>query len=265
MPFDELRDGEGHVYQAGNKDCPAVGSFGKGAYLLHASPGGVTALVGLEPGLSYEIQGTEARLGLRFEGGQIPEGAALNARIGYLAGAQCRTFDDLRHYLSMMSAPLPGMTLMRGKLLAMDSLAMRLDADRGAIELKLPPRDLHARLPVVIANAQPNWDLWLLDKTLPAPNWRQLPKVGDTAYAALPTDAAQDLFIGNPVVADRDELQISLCNLLPGQWLVTLHNPTDKEIKAKVHGAVEWTAFKLAAKEYTVPAGASVDVEVKRE
>jgi len=76
---------------------------------------------------------------------------------------------------------------------------------------------------------------------------------------------AQDLFLGPPVVADRDELQISLCNLLPGQWLVTLHNPTDNEVKAKVRSSAGWSAFTLPPTDCTVPAGSSVDITVKGE
>ncbi len=263
MPFDELRDGGGHIFAAGDKTCPPVGSFGKGAYLMKASPGGPVALVSLDAGLSYEIQGNVARIGLCVEGDQIAADTALKARLGYLGGAESRTIADLRRYLTTMSAPLQGVSLAEGKLLAMDSIAMRLDAGRGAVELKLPALDLNARMPVVIANAHPNRDYWLLDKAQPAPNWRQLPKVGDTVYASLPNATAQNLFLGCPVAVDNDELRVSLCSQLPGQWLVTLHNSTDKSITARVRSVPGWTAFKLAEKEYTVPAGSSVDVEAK--
>lgn len=262
LPFTELRDGEGKIYTVDSKDIPPVGSFGKGAYVLQPDDGGVTAVVSLDDNLRYEIVGKTIRLGLQVKGTELPLGTELNMRLGYLGGAQSRTIADLRRYLSLMSAPLPGVKITSGKLTLMDGLSMHLDAARTAVEMKIAPLNLGGRLPVVIENAQPNWDVWLLDRSQQQPNWRQLPKVGATAYASLPSDVAQDLFIGHPVVADHDEVQISICNLLPGKWLVTLHNPTDKEIKTTVHNQPNWPAFTLSAKEYTLAAGSSVDIEV---
>ncbi|MCC6227516.1 MAG: hypothetical protein IT195_14075, partial [Microthrixaceae bacterium] len=262
VPFTELRDGGGKVFAAGTTDIPPVGSFAKGAYILKADDGGVTAVVSLDDKLRYELAGKELRLGLPISGGTITNGAELNMRLGYIGGAQNRTLADLRRYIAALSAPLQGVELVRGKVVAMDGLAMHLDVARSAIEMKIAPLNLGGRLPVVLENAHPNWDTWLLDRATAAPNWRQIPKVDATAYASLPGDAAQDLFIGHPVVADRDELQISLCNLLPGQWLVSLHNPTDREVKANVRSQPAWTPFTLAAKDYTVPAGSSVDIPV---
>jgi len=139
---------------------------------------------------------------------------------------------------------------------------MHLDAGKAAVEMTIAPLTLHGRLPLVVENAQPNWDVWLLDRAMKQPNWRQLPKVGATVYASLPSDVRQNLFIGPPVMAESGDLSISLCNVLPGKWLVTLHNPTDTAINTKVWSAPGWSAFKLAKKAYTVPAGSSVDIPV---
>jgi hypothetical protein len=263
MPFTELRDGAGKVYAAGSKDLPPVGSFGKGAYVLQPEAGGVTALVSLDDNLRYEVVGgNNVRLGLQVDSGKIPQGMELNMRLGYIGGAEGRTLADLRHYLALMSAPLPGVQLTGGKLALMDGIAMHVDAGKAAVEMKIAPLDLQGRLQLVLENEQPNWDVWLLDRARKQPNWRQIPKVGATAYASLPSEVRQDLFIGPPVLADRDEVHLSLCNLLPGQWLVTLHNPTDNEIKANVWSAPGWSAFTLAKKQYAVPAGSSVDIPV---
>jgi len=265
VPFTELRDGTGKVYAAGSKDLPAIGSFGKGAYLLQPDDGGVTGVVSLDDNLRYEIAGKEARIGLQMPGAEIPKGTELNIRVGYLGGAQSRTIADLRQYIAMMSAPLPAVRLQQGKLLRMDGIAMHLATAEGTIAMQLTPFKLGGYLPVVIEDAKPNWDVWLLDRARKQPNWRQLPKVDGTVYASLPSDVAQQLFLGHPVVADQDALQISLCNLLPGQWLVSLHNPTEKAITANVHSSAAWTAFKLPAKQYIVPAGSSIDIPVKGE
>ena len=265
LPFTELRDGEGKVYAAGSKDLPPVGSFKTGAYVLQPDDGGVTAVLSLDDNLRYEIAGKDIRIGLQMPGHEIPPGTELNIRLGYVGGAQSRTLDDLRHYIAMMSKPLPGVKITRGKLALMDGLSMHLDAARESVEMKISPLNLDGYLPVVIENTQPNWDIWLLDRSRNKPNWRQIPKVDATAYASLPSNVAQQLFIGPPVVATSDDLHISLCNLLPGQWLVSLHNPTDQAIKATVRSLPNWSVFKLPAKEYTVPAGSSVDIPVKGE
>ncbi len=264
LPFSELRDGDGKVYSAGARDIPPVGSFAKGAYALLKDEGGELAVFSLDDNLRYEYVGNDQiRIGLQFKDKTLPAGTELNMKLGYLGGAQGRTLVDLRHYLTAMSAPLPEIKLTRGKLVLMDGIAMHLDINRTAAAMAVSPLHLYARLPLVLENAQPNWDVWLQDHALAEPNWRQLPKAGMTAYASLPGDVAQQLFLGHPVTADNDALQISLCNLLPGQWLVSLHNPTDRAISATVRSTAGWTAFKLPAKKYLVPAGASIDITIK--
>ena len=54
----------------------------------------------------------------------------------------------------------------------------------------------------------------------------------------------------------------TLCNLEPGKWLLTLHNPTEREIQTRVQTSPQWTVFKLAKQACTVPAGSSVDIEI---
>lgn len=265
IPFTELRDGTGKVYAAGDAGIPAVGSFGKGAYVMHAADGGVTAVVSFDDNLRYEIAGKDVRIGLQIAGGELAKGTDLNLRIGYVGGAQGRTLADLRRYLSTMRALPKGARIRHCKEIVMDGLAMHLGVAQADVEMKLVPFDLGGRLPLVLESVHPNWDVWLCDRTRKTPNWRQLPKVDTTAYASVPSDVAQDLFLGHPVVADRDELQISLCNLLPGQWLVTLHNPTDQAVTATVRSSQNWPVFTLPAKPYTVAAGSSVDIPVKAE
>jgi hypothetical protein len=146
-----------------------------------------------------------------------------------------------------------------------DGIAAHVDAHGVGADLRLNPMPIEAYLPVVIENAQRNWDVWLVDRTREEPNWRQLPKVAQTAYAILPCDTKRDYFLGHAILADPEtgkDLVISLCNLLPGKWLVSLHNPTDQPITTKVRSAPTWPVFKLDPREITVPAGASLDIPV---
>ena len=109
---------------------------------------------------------------------------------------------------------------------------------------------------------QPNWDAWVVDETLPAPNWRQVVKTEGTAYAVLPCDSAKHYFLGHPVMADNPAVKISLCNTLPGQWVITLHNPTDAAIQTRIQTTSGWTPFTLQPTTCTIPAGASVEIPV---
>ena len=87
--------------------------------------------------------------------------------------------------------------------------------------------------------------------------------VDGTAYAAVFADEAIDLFLGHPVIADRPELRISLCNTLPGKWLVSIHNPTERAITARVESAKAWTPFTLPARSCEIAAGSSLDLAVE--
>jgi hypothetical protein len=84
----------------------------------------------------------------------------------------------------------------------------------------------------------------------------------DTVYAAIPGDVELNHFLGHPVVADNPELVISLCNALPGQWLVTLHNPTEKGIQTTVRSVKAWAPFTLKPRRVAVAAGSSVDIRL---
>ncbi|OPZ80746.1 MAG: hypothetical protein BWY76_03261 [bacterium ADurb.Bin429] len=88
-------------------------------------------------------------------------------------------------------------------------------------------------------------------------------KDGATAYAALFADGKKDYFIGCPVQAGNPNLRIRLCNTLGKQWVVSLHNPTNVPIITDVWTAKNWPLFTLKKTAYTVPAGSSVEIEVK--
>jgi hypothetical protein len=263
LPFTELRDGNGNIYAAGATNIPNVGSFASGAYVLLKDDGGELAVYSMDDTLRYEYVGNnQIRIGLQCQDATLPAGTELHMKLGYLGGAQGRSLEDLRRYLTAMRAPLPAVKLTRGTLTRMDGIAMHVDIARTAAVMTVSPLKLYARLPLVLEHAQPNWDVWLLNAAQAQPNWRQLPKVGATAYASLPGDEQQQLFLGHPVTADRDDVCIALCNLLPGQWLVSLHNPTDRAITTTVRSTPGWTAFRLPARRYTLPAGSSIDIPV---
>ena len=144
-----------------------------------------------------------------------------------------------------------------------DSVALHFDAGGSEVEVRLPQLTLPAFLPATVEGLSPNWDAWLVDRRLGSPNSRALPKEGTTAYAALPCDTRGTVWMGHPVLADTPDLHIRVCHLLPREWLVSLHNPSDRPITSRLHTARGWPFFALKDREWTVPAGASVDIPIR--
>ena len=164
-------------------------------------------------------------------------------------------------YFDLLSGVIKGAEISAGEMRA-DHIAVRLDCKGAGADLRLPASGLPMFWPLVIENINENSGLWLLDRTRKAPNLRQLPVAEGTGYAVVPSDEPRDLFIGHPVVADVPEVVISICNLLPGRWQVTLHNPTDEPISTEIRSAPAWTPFTLPETEHTIPPGSSVDIVV---
>ena len=261
-PFSEFRDADGTTYQAAGTNMPVRGAFRRGAYALVSEVGGPAALISLDDDLVYRRTGNGLEIGLLASTNLKASGTALNAKIGYLGAPAGTDFEVFRSYLRFMGGPLKGIEVRPGRVQS-DGLALHIDGGRASVELRCGAQKLNSFLPVVLENLEANWDAWMIDRTRRVPNWRQLPKAGTRAYAALPCEARGRWFLGHPVLADQPAVVISLCNLAPGQWLVSLHNPTDGELTTRIRTAPGWDIFALPAEPYTIPGGASVDVPVR--
>ena len=256
--FAELRDGDGHVWKATDKDIPPTGSFKRGAYVLVNAVGGPGALVSMDDNLVYYLRGG-INIGLRPQGDVIAKGAEINGKIGYVGSPSDTDLAVLRNYITSMNGPLP----ITGAPVTGDGIAAHFDGKQTGVTFRFAPLKLYAFLSVVLEHMQPNWDVWVIDRTLKTPNWRQVVTAGETAYAVLPCDAKKDYFLGHPVLADSPALHISVCNTLPGHWQLTLHNPTDQPITTAVWSNKDWSAFRLKKTTVTVPAGDCVDMAIE--
>ncbi len=225
--------------------------------MLVEAPGGPAALYSLDDNLVYRRNGKEITIGLKPEETTLAPGAPITMKLGYLGAPSETDLEVLRNYFRTLSDP---QRVKATVPVSGDGIALHLDGTSGSANLRFDNLKLNAFLPVVMAGLPPNLDAWIVDRTLPAPNWRQIVKKDDVAYAVLPCDANKDYFIGCPVQADSRDLHLSLCNTLPGQWLITLHNPTDQDITTAVWTAKDWPCFSLPRKTYTIPAGSSVEV-----
>jgi hypothetical protein len=258
--FTEFRSADGKVYKAGDKDMPETGPFPAGADILIEEAGGVAGLVSMDDKLCYTTHsGGNIDIGLAREGETILKGTPINCKIGILGAPAETPLKNLHEYFQTMGKMPPNAQVRQGVARA-DHIAIRIDGAKTGADLTLPANiDLRTFWTLVVDNMNENWGVWLLDRTLPKPNWRQLPVVDKTAYAVVRSDTDKDLFLGHPVLADDEDLVISVCNL-PDRWQVTLHNPTDRNITTKVRSAKNWTPFTLAEEDVTVPAGSSTDV-----
>ena len=89
---------------------------------------------------------------------------------------------------------------------------------------------------------------------------RLVPVEKGVAYAALRDEESDcDLFIGHPFRSESRDLVLALSR--PGKWRLEVHNPTDREIRAKVESDPRCTAFSFS-KTLTVPAGTSEDFDL---
>ncbi|MHB9132423.1 MAG: hypothetical protein ACYDBB_15240 [Armatimonadota bacterium] len=261
--FTELRDADGTVYLASDlAKMPESGPFTAGSYLLVDSDGGPAGLVSLDDRLVYTRRGSEVSLGVRPDAAGLATGAKFDTRIGFVGSPAGTSLDTLRNFFASMQTLPKGAKIKAVSPHRTDAIALYLDGKGSGAEVTIPAVRLAANRAIVLEHMNNNWDVWLLDRKRQAPNWRQLPMVDGTAYAVVFADDPIDLFLGHPVTADNPNVKITLCNTLPGKWLISLHNPTAKEIRTKVTSAPAWTPFKLSAKSYTIPAGASVDIPI---
>jgi len=136
--------------------------------------------------------------------------------------------------------------LSRGKLVE-NYLALRVDAQGAAVEMKIPKAAMPGLVPAVVEGLCDNWSVQMLNKARPWPNHRALPIRDGRAYAELDlVDGDQDLFLGHPVVADSKDLKLTVSWESRGSWFIEAHNPTDKAIKAKLGTSPGWSEFAFA-------------------
>ncbi|HOF88657.1 MAG TPA: hypothetical protein PLZ36_11230, partial [Armatimonadota bacterium] len=259
--FTALRAADGTLYTAETlAQLPESGPFPTGAYLLIDSDGGPVGVVSLDETLVYTRKGNEIALGERPAAGGLAAGATFATRIGFVGSPAGTTLDTLHAFFAAMAA-LPKGAKSSAPSRA-DAIALTLDGKGRGAEVKIPAVPLKANRALVLEKMHDNWDVWLLDRARKAPNWRQLPMVDGTAYATVFADEPIDLFLGHPVIADHPAVKITLCNTLPGQWVVALHNPTEQAITTRVETQKAWTPFTLKRKAYTVPAGGMVEIRI---
>lgn len=92
---------------------------------------------------------------------------------------------------------------------------------------------------------------------------RLVPVEGGTAYVALRDEESDcSLFVGHPFVCTSKDLVLGLSKQIGRPWILEVHNPTDRPVRAKVSADPRCPAFAFA-RDLKVEAGASLDFELQ--
>jgi hypothetical protein len=116
---------------------------------------------------------------------------------------------------------------------------------------------LISALPITVNGLNENWSVLLYDRKLKKA--RPLGVFENKTWATVIVDGIRDIFIGNPVIADNQDLYLQLTQSGEKSWLLEVHNPTDKPIETTISGNKLFEPLKdLKLEKITVPAGSSV-------
>lgn len=252
---------EGKHFEARDPALSRTGNFPRGTYITIKGEGGWVALISLDDNLKYTIsgKGNIIHFGHSTSDKMLPADLAIKTKFGYLGAPAETSPDTFDRYFKFMAGDLASHAIKRGTIQS-DGHTLHIDAHRASVELTTQALDLDSYLPTRIENLEPQWETWLIDRSLPAPNWRPLPMLEDTAYAALPCDVARTYFIGHPVICDQPAIKITISNPTPDSWQVTLHNPTDQPITTVSKVSQGWDMFEVSSTPVTLQPGTSVDL-----
>lgn len=136
-------------------------------------------------------------------------------------------------------------------------LVLEIEAAGQGAAMTLPRADLPMAVPVVVSGLNENWPVFLVDQA--QARWRPLGVLEQRAYATLDTNAGDwNVFIGHPVTADESRLMLSLTQIAADQWMLEIHNPTDRAITSRVSRSRWFELIDWAGADVSLPAGASV-------
>ncbi|MHB9024709.1 MAG: hypothetical protein ACYC7E_11135 [Armatimonadota bacterium] len=98
------------------------------------------------------------------------------------------------------------------------------------------------------------------------PWFRFVSVVGDTAYFQEPIEAANTLWVGNIFVCDNPAVKLTV--VVDGQAddakpFIEAHNPTERPITATLRSPASTPVFGGATTQVTIPAGASIRLQVE--
>ena len=117
---------------------------------------------------------------------------------------------------------------------------------------------LISSLPITVEHLNGNWSAYLYDRTLKKA--RPLGQFEGKAWATVCLNGTDDLFIGQPVVADNPAVVIQVTQAGESNWSIELHNPTDQPIEMTARKNDFFDPFhdKTFSEKITLPPGSSI-------
>ena len=252
---------------------------------------GVGGVIALTPGIKYSYTKKWQSCFVEVPS-PVKPGTAVTWDVIFVTGNRSTTnsnalMEDVRVGMGVSGKPTLYDVLPRTGKVVDQRYFLTLEAEGCAFSgnvVKTTPKPLPIHLPVMVRGLNPRWDavIWYRGKTnLHTPDyycdrwgartWRWVigkyePKFDEIrpipvldrgiGYCQVDTDKQDpDVFIGNPLVCDHEEVFLSIIKVGKDKCTFELNNPTGKELSCIVRPAQGFTLVHRFEKRIVLPAG----------
>jgi len=258
---------------------------------------GGAGIVALDPGLRYRVvhippNSTRCELIVDPGAKELPAGHEVSYRFLAVWGPRFESVQS-NHFMEWVKAgfglqgePLyrvePVLGRVAGTRYVLDAVA-----EDGGFRARFGKAALPSDLPVRVAGLNDRWQagVWYVGKVrFKRPEWTfniyggMIAVLKDRTFedAFLPgpveagvgwfaldvEDSDREVYVGHPVVCDRDEAFLQLLDWRAGSAAIEVHNPTDAAVDCTVRNAKGFTLLGEFSRRVAVPAGESVTVQL---
>ena len=229
--------------------------------------------------LTYETKG--ANFWITSPKSLFKKGDKLSWRIMFAGGmpfSDNSLMEDIRHKMGLSGEPAYKVAPSVGSVES-TRLYLTLKAEDYGFRGTISRADLPVMLTVFVRGLNPKWSagLWYKGKNkLAVVEWPHKVVARDTedeiyrmgvmedggGYAQIDVEEKdRDVFLGNFYTSDNPDLWLTFVQD-PERVYVVAHNPTDKDIKAKIQSGPGFDLYGNFKKKVMVPAGSSIEVDI---
>lgn len=272
------------------------GRFVKGGYAAcYPHIGGLIGVIALEPGLKYSLwrrtDATVFLVGIGEPGQKVSEGEEFRYKYLMVFGKlgidpTDRDINWVWETMGLGGPPAYQIKPMIGEIVDTQYI-LKLRAKGGGFRGRISETHLPVDLPVMIEGLNERWDaaIWYNGKnSLYSPEYEwddwgingvdrkirvendqifRFPIRDGVGYVQIDTEIGdKDIFMGNLLVSDQPEVNLSVIDIKRGTCRFIVHNPTDKDIVCKVMPAKGFDLIPEFVKELRVPAGKDIEVNI---
>jgi len=258
-------------YDGRPQQLRAGGALQRGGYVyFYPSLFGPFGVFSLQDDLNYFYIGDihACQVGYNLADRPLKKGDKLTYRYLAFTGAyndqpSLEVPETFRDIFALDGSPGYQVSTQDGKVTGQEYV-LRIDGDQrgfcGSINL---PRNMPAVLPVVVENLNDRWTAVYYDRKKNTS--RPLGMHAGAAYAHVPPGKLQsDIFIGHPFTCDQPKVFMTVVQTGEKEWLMSLHNPTDKPLIINARRSNYFGALPMYPIQATVPAGQTVRIEMPK-